>query len=66
MILIFTRIDKEAFEKSPSLPIDIAVMEKTDKGLVLPLDAGWSDMEVGKLFGKLQTKIKKEISFKEK
>lgn len=42
--LDFTRINEDAFEKSPNLPIDIAVMEKTDKGLVLPLDAGWSDI----------------------
>tara|TARA_B100000886_G_scaffold19547_2_gene12571 strand:+ start:9438 stop:10877 length:1440 start_codon:yes stop_codon:yes gene_type:complete len=42
--LDFTRINYKAFEKSPNLPIDIAVMEKTDKGIVLPLDAEWSDI----------------------
>tara|TARA_B100000989_G_scaffold133506_1_gene99178 strand:+ start:8116 stop:9555 length:1440 start_codon:yes stop_codon:yes gene_type:complete len=42
--LDFTRLNFEAFKKSPNLPIDIAVMEKTDRGIVLPLDAGWSDI----------------------
>ena len=42
--LDFIRIDKSSFLETPSLPIDIAVMEKTKKGLVIPLDAGWSDV----------------------
>ena len=42
--LDFIRIDKNSFLKSPDIPIDIAVMEKTDKGVVIPLDAGWSDI----------------------
>lgn len=42
--LDFIRVDKKLFSESPSMPIDIAVMEKTDKGLVMPLDAGWSDI----------------------
>ena len=42
--LDFIRIEGESFSKSPNIPIDIAVMEKTDLGLVLPLDAGWSDI----------------------
>ena len=39
-----TRINEEFFKKCPNLPIDIAVMEKTTKGVVLPLDADWSDI----------------------
>ncbi len=42
--LDFIRIDKSYFSKAPNLPIDIAVMEKTKKGLVIPLNAGWSDI----------------------
>ena len=42
--LDFIRIDKDSFSKSPNIPIDIAVMEKTNLGLVVPLDAGWSDI----------------------
>ena len=42
--LDFIRIGGDSFSKSPNIPIDIAVMEKTNLGLVLPLDAGWSDI----------------------
>ncbi len=42
--LDFQRINAEAFKKSPDIAIDVAVMEKTNKGFVLPLDAGWSDI----------------------
>ncbi len=40
----FTRLDKVAFENCPSDSIDYAVMEKTASAVVLPLDAGWSDV----------------------
>ena len=40
----FCRVDKAAFLASPSDSIDYAVMEKTDKATVVPLDAGWSDV----------------------
>jgi mannose-1-phosphate guanylyltransferase/mannose-6-phosphate isomerase len=33
-----------AFHESPSDSIDYAVMEKTDRAAVVPLDAGWSDI----------------------
>ena len=42
--LDFQRLNKNSFIKCPDIPIDIAVMEKTTRGLVLPLDAGWSDV----------------------
>ena len=42
--LDFIRIGGDSFSKSPNIPIDIAVMEKTNLGFVLPLDAGWSDI----------------------
>ena len=42
--LDFVRLDKEAFAQSPSDSIDYAVMEKTSKAVVVPLDAGWSDV----------------------
>ena len=35
---------EEAFAKCPNVAIDVAVMEKTELGSVLPLDAGWSDV----------------------
>lgn len=40
----FIRVDKEVFSKCPADSIDYAVMEKTDKAVVIPLDAGWNDV----------------------
>jgi len=42
--LDFFRLDGGAFAQSPSDSIDYAVMEKTDHGVVIPLDAGWNDV----------------------
>ncbi|MGZ8136079.1 MAG: mannose-1-phosphate guanylyltransferase/mannose-6-phosphate isomerase [Methylococcaceae bacterium] len=40
----FIRLDKAIFSTCPSDSIDYAVMEKTDKAVVIPLDAGWNDL----------------------
>lgn len=40
----FYRADKDLFGNCPSDSIDYAVMEKTDRAAVVPLDAGWSDV----------------------
>ncbi len=40
----FFRAEKLAFSACPSDSIDYAVMEKTDRAAVIPLDAGWSDL----------------------
>lgn len=40
----FVRLDKQSFAVGPSDSIDYAVMEKTDKAAVIPLDAGWNDV----------------------
>jgi mannose-1-phosphate guanylyltransferase len=40
----FVRIDAKAFEASPSESIDYAVMENTEDAIVVPMDAGWSDI----------------------
>ena len=42
--LDFVRIGKAAFQACRSESIDYAVMEKTQDAVVLPLDAGWSDV----------------------
>jgi mannose-1-phosphate guanylyltransferase/mannose-6-phosphate isomerase len=42
--LDFTRLDAEAFAACPADSIDYAVMEKTEHAVVIPLDAGWSDV----------------------
>ncbi len=40
----FLRINQTAFRACPSDSIDYAVMEKTDDAVVVPMDAGWSDI----------------------
>jgi mannose-1-phosphate guanylyltransferase/mannose-6-phosphate isomerase len=42
--LDFVRVDQAEFSRCRSESIDYAVMEKTRDALVLPLDAGWSDV----------------------
>ncbi len=42
--LDFQRLDKDSFEKCKNISIDVAVMEKTRRGIVIPLDVGWSDV----------------------
>ncbi len=40
----FIRIDKEEFLSCPDDSIDYAVMEHTSDAVVVPMDAGWSDV----------------------
>jgi mannose-1-phosphate guanylyltransferase len=42
--LDFLRLEREAFAGCPNVALDVAVMEKTDRGAVLALEAGWSDV----------------------
>lgn len=42
--LDFFRLDRTEFEACPSDSIDYAVMEKTDKGVMIVLQTGWSDL----------------------
>lgn len=42
--LDFIRIDRDAFSACPEDSIDYAVMEKTSDAVVVPMDAGWSDI----------------------
>jgi mannose-1-phosphate guanylyltransferase/mannose-6-phosphate isomerase len=42
--LDFTRLPAKEFAACPSDSFDYAVMEKTKHGVVVPLDAGWSDV----------------------
>ncbi len=42
--LDFQRLDETTFAASPADSIDYAVMEKTDRAVVIPLDAGWNDI----------------------
>lgn len=40
----FLRVNESAFNGCPSDSIDYAVMENTDEAVVVPMDAGWSDI----------------------
>jgi mannose-1-phosphate guanylyltransferase/mannose-6-phosphate isomerase len=40
----FTRPLEEAYQSVPSVSIDYALMEKTAKAAVVPLESGWSDL----------------------
>ena len=42
--LDFLRLNNTDFCKCPDISIDNAIMEKTNMGVVLPLDVGWSDI----------------------
>ena len=42
--LDFLRINKEKFEACPSDSVDYAVMERTEDAVVVPMNAGWSDI----------------------
>ena len=42
--LDFLRVHKETFESCPAESVDYAVMEKTSDAVVVPMDAGWSDI----------------------
>ncbi len=42
--LDFFRLDEDAFAACPSDSIDYAIMEKTDRGAVVPFDGGWNDV----------------------
>lgn len=42
--LEFITIDKEAFMACPADSIDYAVMEQTENAVVVPINAGWSDI----------------------
>lgn len=40
----FIRVNRDAFSMCPEESIDYAVMEKTANAVVVPMDAGWSDV----------------------
>lgn len=42
--LDFIRLEPEAFARVPSISLDYAVAERTDRAAVVPADLGWSDV----------------------
>lgn len=51
--LDFIRVDADSFAAAPNLSIDYALMERTDKAAMLPLDAGWRDLGSWEAMGEL-------------
>jgi mannose-1-phosphate guanylyltransferase / mannose-6-phosphate isomerase len=54
--LDFFRLDRAAFEDAPAVSIDYAVMEKTDKAAMVPVDMGWSDVGSWRALWEIGTK----------
>ena len=54
--LDFKRIDKKAFSECPSISIDVAVMENTNIGSVVPLNTSWTDIGSWKSLWEYETK----------
>jgi len=42
--LDFIRLDAESFAKAPNISIDYAVMEKTERAVLVPCHIGWNDV----------------------
>ena len=42
--LDFQRLNKIDFDQCQSISFDVAIMEKTTSGIVIPLNAGWNDI----------------------
>jgi mannose-1-phosphate guanylyltransferase/mannose-6-phosphate isomerase len=40
----FLRLDREAFDRCRSVAVDVAVMERSDRMAVIPVDCGWTDV----------------------
>jgi mannose-1-phosphate guanylyltransferase/mannose-6-phosphate isomerase len=40
----FLRLDAQAFAAAPAISVDYAVMERTGRAAVVPIDVGWSDV----------------------
>ena len=40
----FVRLHADSFTESPAVSVDHAIMERTSNAVVVPLDAGWSDI----------------------
>lgn len=54
--LDFFRLDTAAFTASPSISIDHAVMERTDKAVVVPCTIGWADVGSWSALWEIETK----------
>lgn len=42
--LDFIRLEEKSFSACPSISVDYAVLEKTSRAVVIPIDVGWNDV----------------------
>ena len=54
--LDFLRLEPGAFGACPDLSVDYALMEKTEQGVMVAMDAGWSDLGSWDALWKIKTK----------
>ncbi|MBQ4799509.1 mannose-1-phosphate guanylyltransferase/mannose-6-phosphate isomerase [Pseudoalteromonas sp. MMG006] len=62
--LEFVRVDKNIFETCPDDSVDYAVMEKSNDVMVVPMDAGWSDVGSFSALWEVSAKDKNNNVFK--
>lgn len=60
----FARVPAESFARCPSDSIDYAVMERTDRAVVLALNAGWNDLGTWSALWDIQEKNEEQNVFK--
>lgn len=60
--LNFIRVDEDAFRACPDESVDYAVMEQTSDAVVVPMDAGWSDVGSGLRYGILAIRRQRVMS----
>lgn len=58
--LDFIRLEKKAFESAPNISIDYSLMEKSKNILVVPMNAGWSDIGTWTALYDIGTKDKED------
>ena len=56
----FLRLDAESFERSPSISVDYAVMERTSDAVVVPLGTDWSDVGSWTALADLSESVEKD------
>ena len=56
----FTRLEESSFKRATDISIDMAVMEKTKSSIVMPLNAGWSDIGSWKSLWEIEDKDNKK------
>ena len=52
----FMRLEESSFKRAEDISIDIAVMEKTNSSIVMPLNVGWSDIGSWKSIWEIEDK----------